>query len=117
MPKAKPYSAACDGRASRHVHNSAPSATTMSGPRSNGGKQSPARIPAANATASFAQRKWRPLRPSSGAVVAELPLLVGEPPERKDEEAGLTEEFVGASGDNTRGGPIPPFIDINLFVL
>ena len=66
------------------------------------------------------RRAWpseRRSRPSSGAVVAELPFLVGEPSEREDEEAGLAEEFVGASGDNTRGGPIPPFIDIDLFVL
>src|SRR4051812_30462311 len=87
----------------------------MSGPRSKGGKQNPARIPAASATPSLAQR--RPPGPSSGAVVAELSFLVGEPSEREDQEAGLAEEFVGASGDNTRGGPIPPFIDINFFVL
>src|SRR4051812_5487339 len=115
MPNANPYSAAANGRASRQVQSNAPRATTMTGPRSNGAKENPARIPAARARPRWRQRK--PERPSSGAVVAELPLLVGEPSERQDEEAGLAEEFVGASGDNTRGGPIPPVIDIDLFVL
>src|SRR4051794_38097052 len=108
MPYAKPYSAACAGRAPRQAHSSGTSATSTTGPRPTGGKHRPVRTPATSAAPRRTQLGLvrRPVAArcepgsdagragvtGSGAVVAVLPCGVGEAAERQQEEARLAQE-------------------------
>jgi hypothetical protein len=53
---------------------------------------------------------------TSGAVVAVLPLGVGEAPEREQEEARLAEELVGTSRHDTRRA-VGPVVTVALLLL
>ena len=87
----------------------------MTGPRSNGGKQSPARMPAAKATPSLAQRNsaLRQLRRSRRRTAV---------PCRRDVAAGGRGSTTGRGTRRRDAGrcacsAIPSFIDIDLVVL
>src|SRR3954466_15535359 len=131
MPYAKPYSAACAGRASRHDHSSGTRATSTTGPSPTGGKHSPVRTPAARAAARRTQLHCTQVRidtgvagvTESGAVVAVLTRGIGEASEGQQEEARLAQELVGASRHDTRRsvGPVVTvaflFLELLLVVL
>src|SRR5215207_1900181 len=120
MPYAKPYSAACAGRAPRQAHSSGTTATNTTGPSPTGGKHRPVRTPATSAAPSRVQlglaRGAAGVRcdtgaagvTRSGAVVAVLPCRIGEAAERQQQEARLAQELVGASGHDPRRavGPV-----------
>src|SRR5713101_4756466 len=121
MPNAKPYSAACPGRAPRHDHSNGTSAKRATRPRSAGGKQRPVSTPEPSAAPKRLQLGPAPIAIGAdsvgvmplGAVVAELSFFVREASQREEEEARLTEELVGSAGDDTRRA-INPIIGIRV---